>query len=243
MGAIEICRPESLAVTDLFAASVEVSRENVLANVIDPDSITLTFHACDLVAEVPPDRRFDLVYENLPNIPATSEIELERGINSGRFFDEPAVGAVPEPFGRYLLSLHYRCLVDARPLVRHGGGVLTAIGGRMPGAAVAFDLHRACGYEPELLAFDVKRAVEPDLTVPPYALAEQTNGVDFTFYAPEAMGVVAEARSDGLDGQALADAVAADLASLAMGAAEAARRTARAEPVAHSVLMLFGASR
>ena len=196
LGAIEICRPESLAVTDLFAASVEVSRENVLANLLDPDSIALTFHACDLVAGVPPERRFDLVYENLPNIPATREIELERGINSGRFFDEPAVGAVPEPFGRYLLSLHYRCLVDARPLVRPGGGVLTAIGGRMP-HAVAFDLHRACGYEPELLAFDVKRAVEPDLTVPPYALAEQTNGVEFTFYAPEAIGVVAEARSDG----------------------------------------------
>ena len=76
--------------------------------------------------------------------------------------------------------------------------------------------------------------------MPPYALAEQTNGVEFTFYAPEAIDVVAAARADGLDGQALADAVAADLAGLAMGAAEAARRTARAEPVAHSVLMVFG---
>ncbi len=188
---------------------------------------------------MPPERRFDLVYENLPNIPATEEIALERGINSGRFFDEPSAGAVPEPYGRYLLALHYRCLVDARPLVRRGGGVLTAIGGRMP-HAMALDLHRACGYEPELLAFDVKRAVEPDLTVPPYALAERTNGVEFTFYAPEAIEVVAEARADGLDGQPLADAVAVDLAGLAMGAAEAARRTARAEPVAHSVLMLLG---
>ncbi len=242
LGAVEICRLESLAVTDLFAASVEVSRDNILSHLVDPQSTAVTFHAGDLVECVPPGRRFDLVYENLPNLPATRELELGRGINSGRFYDESAVHTVPEPFGPNLLALHYRCLVDVRPLVHPGGGVLTAIGGRMP-HAIAFDLHRACGYEPELLAFDVKRAVEPQLTVPPYALAEQTSGVEFTFYAKEAVGVVAEARSDGLDGQALADAVEDDLADLAMGAAEAALRTARSEPVAHSVLMLFGVAR
>jgi hypothetical protein len=240
LGAVEIFRPDSLAVTDLFAASVAVSRENILAHLVDPGSTEITFHVGDLVADVSPERRFDLVYENLPNIPATPEIELERGVNTGRFFDGSAVRAVPEPFGSYLLALHYRCLQDVRPLVRHGGGVLTAIGGRMP-LEVAFDLHRACGYTPELMAFDVKLQVESDLVMRPYALAARTSGLELTFYAAEAIGVVAEARRDGLDGQALADAVADDLLRLAIGAAEAARRSARGEAIAHSVLMVFGA--
>ena len=89
--------------------------------------------------------------------------------------------------------------------------MLTAIGGRMP-REVAFDLHRACGDEPELLAFDVKRQVEPDLVIPPYARAEETGDVAFTFYAAEATAVVAAAGAGGLDGQELADAVAPDLA-------------------------------
>ena len=146
---------------------------------------------------------------------------------------------MPEPFGRYLLALHHRCLVEARPRVRPGGGVLTAIGGRMP-HDVVLDLHRACGYEPELLAFDVKRQVEPAVVLPPYAAAESAGDVTFTFYAREAIDVVADARRAGLDGRELADAVADELASLAITATEAERRRRAGHEVAHAVLMVLG---
>ncbi len=238
LGAAEIFTLKSLAVTDLFEASLSVSRDNILAHLADADGIELSFHTGDLLTCVPPDRRFCLIYENLPNIPATPEIQLERGINTGRFFDAGGLD-VPEPFGRYLLALHHRLLSDAQEYVRDGGGVLTALGGRIP-HEVAFDLHRACGYRPDLLAFDVKRQVEPDLVIPPYARAEKENSVDFTFYAPEAIELVAEGGRAGLDGQALADAVAPELVSLAMTAREAEVHTRRGQPVAHSVLMIFG---
>ena len=86
----------------------------------------------------------------------------------------------------------------------------------------------------------MKRQVEPDLVIPPYARAEKENSVDFTFYAPEAIELVAEGRRAGLDGQELADGVAPELASLAMTAREAEVHTRRGQPVAHSVLMIFG---
>jgi hypothetical protein len=178
------------------------------------------------------------VYENLPNLPADPAADLRRGTLGGRFFDA-GDDDVPAPFGAYRLALHHRCLRDARPRLHDGGGVLTAIGGRMP-HAVAFDLHRSCGYRPHLVAFDMKRQVEPDLVVPPYADAEAEHGLPFTYYAPEALAVVAAARDAGLDGQALADAVAPDLGALAMSAREAAGRVARGRAVAHSVLMIFG---
>ena len=145
----------------------------------------------------------------------------------------------PAPFGAYRLALHHRCLRDARPRLHDGGGVLTAIGGRMP-HSVAFDLHRSCGYRPHLVAFDVKLQVEADLVVPPYRDAEAEHGLPFTYYAPEAIALVAAARDGGLDGQALADAVAPELDALAMSAREAADRVAAGRPVAHSVLMVFG---
>jgi hypothetical protein len=138
-----------------------------------------------------------------------------------------------------MLSLHYRLLMQAWPRVSPGGGVLTAIGGRIPNE-VAFRLHRECGYEPELVAFDLKLQVEPELMIPPYARAEAEHAVEFRFYAPEAIGVVAALRDAGLEGQPLADAATPELEQLTMPAREAAARVDRSLPVAHSVLMIFG---
>lgn len=239
LGAAEIFDLRSLTATDLHAASVEVARENVLAHLTGDGPPVLEFAAGDLLACVPPGRRFSLVYENLPNLPAAPAADLRRGTLAGRFF-AGGDGAVPEPFGAYRLALHHRLLRDARSRLHDGGGVLTAIGGRMP-PDVPFALHRACGYRPRLVAYDVKLQVEAALVVPAYRDAEAEHGLPFTFYAPEAIALVAAARASGVDGQALADAVAADLDRLAMTAREAAARAARGAPVAHSVLMILGA--
>jgi methylase of polypeptide subunit release factors len=238
LGAAEIFDLRALTVTDLHASSLSVARENVIAHLMRPAGMRLDFRAGDLLSCVPPGQRFSLVYENLPNLPATPAVDLRRGTLGGRFFDASAL-EVPALFGAYRLALHHQCLLDARPHLRDGGGVLTAIGGRMP-HDVAFGLHRACGYRPRLVAFDVKLQVEPELVVPPYRRAEAEHGVPFTFYAPEAIALVADARRDGLDGASLADAVAADLDRLSLSAREADQRVAAGRAVAHSVLMIFG---
>ena len=119
---------------------------------------------------------------------------------------------------------------------------MTALGGRMP-HEIALGLHEACGYRPELVAYDVKLQVEPELMMPPYERAEAEHGIQFTFYAPEAVTVVATLRRTNLDGQELLDAAAPELKHLTMTAREAAARTREAKPVAHSVLMIFGAPR
>jgi methylase of polypeptide subunit release factors len=241
LGAADIFDPRTLTVTDLYEESLSVAEENVLAHLEDQEELELSFQAGDLLSCVPPEKRFALVYENLPNIPAPADLEVRRGVIGGRFFEATGLD-VPELFEAHLLALHYRCLLEAWPRVREGGGVLTAIGGRMA-HEVAFELHRACGYRPELVAFDVKLQVEPELVIPPYSRAEAQNGVEFTFYAAEAIELVAERRRAGLDGQQLADAVEADLRRLSMSAGEAEARARQGQPVAHSVLMIFGERR
>ena len=242
LGAAEIIPDlRSLTVTDLYEESLAVARENVIAHLEDDGEVELSFHAGDLLSCLPPERRFSLVYENLPNLPAPAQTELRRGAIGGRFFDAGEV-EVPELFEAHLLALHYRCLQEARAHLRADGGVLTAIGGRMS-HDVAFELHRVCGYRPELVAFDVKLQVEPELVIPPYSRAEVQNGVEFSFYAADAIELVAERRRAGLDGQRLADSVEGDLRRLSMSAQEAEDRSRRGQPVAHSVLMIFGERR
>jgi methylase of polypeptide subunit release factors len=238
LGAVEIFDLRSLAVTDLFQQSLTVARENVLAHLENGTELELTFHAGDLLSCVPAEARFDLVYENLPNIPAAPAVELELGINSGRFFNATGLHA-PELFADYLLGLHYRCLQEAWHHVRPGGGVLTALGGRVPDDVVV-RLHHACGYVPELVAFDVKLQGEPDLVLPGYRRVEDETGLEFTFYAAEAAEITAEYRRAGLEGEQLAAAVADDLRLLRISAREAEQRSRRGDPVAHSVLMIVG---
>ena len=63
-----------------------MARENVLSHLSDTAHIAVSFHAGDLLSCVAPDMRFSLIYENLPNIPATANLELRHGAISGRFF-------------------------------------------------------------------------------------------------------------------------------------------------------------
>ena len=241
LGAIEIFNLDSLTATYLVEESLSVARENILSHLEDRGEIELGFHAGDLLSCVPPEKRFCVIYENLPSLRAPGNVQLEAGTNSGRFFD-PAEPSVPEPFNTYLLALHYRCLQEAQGFVREGGGVLTALGGRIP-REIAFDLHRACGYLPELVTFDLKIQGEPHVILPAYCRAEEESGAEFTFYLPEALDVVAEARRAGLEGERLADAVEDRLLSRTMSAHEAMERYRRGDPVAHSVFMIFGERR
>jgi len=238
LGAIEIFDLNSLTVTDLLEESLTIAQENIIANLKGETNIKTNFYTGDMLSCIPPEKQFCLIYENLPNLPLPKEINLKAGINSASFFDAEQ-HKVPELFDTYLLALHYLCLQQAHSRVRKGGGVLTSIGGRVP-LEIVFNLHRACGYSPELIVFDLKIQSEPDEVLPGYCKAEEQNGVEFRFYAPEALEIVAAGRRKGLEGKELADAVEEDLNRYSMSAHEALEQYYQGKEVAHSVFMVFG---
>jgi hypothetical protein len=238
LGAIEIFDLHSITITDLFEETVGVARENIADHLTPSARVAVHDHAGDLLRCVPEDRRFCLIYENLPNVPAPDAATIDVGTNAASFIDSASY-PIPAEFEPYLLALHYHCLQQARGRVRDGGGVLTSIGGRIP-LEIAFALHRSCGYSPRLVAFDVKVQSEAELIVPAYAEAEKRTGLEFRFYDVEAVDVVRQARSSQIDGAELAAAVEDDLSPLAISAYGALERQQRGVPVAHSVFMIFG---
>lgn len=242
LGAIEIFDLASLTATDLFEESLAIAQANIVSNLKENTQIDTSYYVGDLLSCVPVEKRFDLIYENLPNLPAPKNVALETGAdnNPGWFFDKDASNSlVPDLFGSHLLALHYLCLRQAHDRVREGGGVLTAIGGRVP-LEVVFKLHRACGYVPELVVFDLKIQGEPESVLPAYCQAKEETGVEFQYYAAEARDLVRAARNSGLEGQGLADAVKGDLDRYAMSSHEALAQHRQGKDVAHSTLMVFG---
>lgn len=240
LGAIEIFDDlRSLLVTDLHQDSLEIARRNVTGHLVPGVSLDLQFIQSDLFSGIPAGRRFTLVYENLPNIPAGPGIDVEAGINAASFYRPQASGAVPARFAAHRLELHYLCLQQARAHVERGGGILTSIGGRVP-LEVAFDLHRSCGYSPELVVFGAKIQSEPEAILPAYAGAEQGSGLRFTFFSPEVLPMVAARRQAGLEGLPLLHSLSAELDRFAMDAGEAMARHQCGGAVAHTVFFILG---
>jgi hypothetical protein len=234
LGAIEIFDLRSLVATDLRAACASAARRNVLAHLAEGVELELSFPVGDLLACVRRAKPFCLMYENLPNLRAPEGMELASAELAGRYFRAENLRA-PQLFESHMLALHHECLRQARRYLRSGGGALTALGGRVP-LTIAFDLHRSCGYEPELVELGLKLQSEPGLVLPTYCEAEQRFGVEFRFYVAEAMSLAGQGRKSGEEPVA----VEGRLDGFAISAKEALRRHRRGESVAHSVFMIFG---
>ena len=240
LGALEIFDLTSLVVTDLFEESLSVSLRNVLAHLDEQSGTEIDFRAGDLLACVPPERRFCLIYRTFPTFARprgwTSRLAPSAAGSSTR----PG-SACPSSSSHTSWRSTTNACSRRGGYLRDGGGILTAIGGRIP-LDVAFDLHRSCGYAPELVIFDAKIQTEPELVLSGYARVEEEAGVAFRFYTPEVIEIVAEARRTGLEGEELALAVEGELIQHVMSATEALARCRQGRPVAHSVFMILGSS-
>lgn len=238
LGAIEIFDLNSITLTDISEDVVSIARENIISNINERTAPEIHFYIGDLFSCLPSEQQFSLVCENLPTVPAPEHINLRDADNAANYFDMRG-RSVPESIAQYLLASHYLCLRDAYNRVRLGGGVLTSVGGRVPFEVVS-DLHRLCGYSPQLVAFDLKIQSEPGRILPSYCAAEEAFGVSFKFYIPDALNIVAFHRTSGLDGQELYEAVSHQLEAYALSAREALDLFRQGKSIAHSAFMLFG---
>ena len=90
LGAVEIFSDlRSLSVTDLYLASLAATRANVLEHLVPGADIRLTFVADDPLANVPPEARCNLVYENLPNIRLAPARSSSAGSTAAAFSTPP----------------------------------------------------------------------------------------------------------------------------------------------------------
>ena len=224
LGAAEIFDLRTLAVTDLHEAAVAVARENVLTHLEDPGALRLTFHAGDLLACVPAAERFSLVYENLPNLPAAPAARPAARharrplLRCGRRRRPGAVRRLPPRPAPPLPAR--RAPAPARRRRRAHGDRRAHAARASPSTSTALRLPPA----PRRVRRQAPGRGRPRRP----ALPRRGGRARAAVHVLRARGDRARrrARDGGLDGRALADAVAPDLARLAMSAGEAADRVA-----------------
>ena len=232
IAAVEALGVRRLAVMDLHQDVVESARKNILRNcpAVEPE------HVCAFVSDLCTEMRrrnlqFDVVYENLPNIPA-DDADLDAGVTAASFFRRAPSFTVPDVYARHRLALHYRFLTQARECLTATGMVVCCIGGRIP-LGVVERMFADCGYTPDVLNYEMVRQFEAAGVLAGFAQAERQERLTFRFYPyREGRAALEEIRSRGGES---AEAVMDDpaLQRLCMTAVEAQARLATGEDIGH----------
>jgi hypothetical protein len=229
--------PERIVASDIHARALEAARWNI-ARYAHP-APRCEVRLSDLFHAYPAESRFDLIYENLPNVPDGDE--LFDGIRAASCYRPAAYRSDPVA-DRYLLTLHYNCLIEALPHLSPGGRVVCMIGGRVPWNAIA-DVFARAGYTSTVLHFGIKTQTEPAVVLDGYARAERNGSDPFIYYHPAeaCAGILDRHAASVSDGPDRAGILNARLEPYRVSAREALRLHEAGEHVCHSVYAVEGA--
>ncbi|MDR0735966.1 MAG: hypothetical protein LBF51_03890 [Zoogloeaceae bacterium] len=188
LAAIEILDSIDIGITDVHVDVVAAAVANIRANLRDPERITLNAGSGDLLQPLAAFRpQYDLIYENLPNVPIDAADLAAARASSGH--TPPRTENIPELLQKNLLALHYVALTQAKDFLRPGGSVLSLIGGRIP-LAVFQEMGRFAGYRAEIFTYGWKIQSDPDAMISGH-LAQQQNGLGpYRFYRAERLAEV-----------------------------------------------------
>ena len=178
---IELLGAKRVGFTDLQKSVVDVAAENIKKNLKNADSIELEFGAGDLLQPLENGkRRYDVIYENLPNVPLTDNTKIEDKRNSGHYL-EKRVEVIPEFVHEQMLDLHYLALKQAHDYLADKGAVYSTLGGRVPLSAF-IKLGELAGLSSEIFTYSWKVQAEPEDVISGYAAQEKAGLGPFRFY-------------------------------------------------------------
>ena len=178
---IELLGAKRVGFTDLLESVVDAAAENIKKNLKNANSIELEFGAGDLLQPLENGkRRYDVIYENLPNVPLTDNTKIEDKRNSGHYL-EKRVEVIPEFVHEQMLDLHYLALKQARDYLADKGAVYSTLGGRVPLSAF-IKLGELAGLSSEIFTYSWKVQAEPEDVISGYAAQEKAGLGPFRFY-------------------------------------------------------------
>jgi len=180
---IELLGAKRVGFTDLQRSVVAAAAQNVRNN-LKSNNIEFEFGDGDLLQPLQNGKRnYDVIYENLPNVPLASNTKIEDKRNSGHYL-EKREEAIPEFVHEQMLDLHYLALKQARDYLAENGAVYSTLGGRVPLNSF-IKLGELAGLRSEIFTYSWKVQAEPEDVISGYAAQEKAGLGPFRFYRAE----------------------------------------------------------
>jgi len=184
LAAVEILGAKRVGLTDLHEEVVATAADNVARNHLPSHPLVIEAGFGDLLAPLRPFKaRYDLIYENLPNVRAPSAEEVAVDRKSAAYL-APRKEPLPELITNQMLDLHYLALWQAKEFLLPGGAVLSTLGARVP-LEVFLSLGTLAGYVSSFLAYTWKVQADPEEMVRDHAQKQREGFGPFYFYRAE----------------------------------------------------------
>lgn len=178
---IELLGAKRVGFTDLQKSVVTAAAQNVRNNLQDFSSIEFEFGDGDLLQPIQNGKRkYNVIYENLPNVPLASNTKIEDKRNSGHYL-EKREESIPQFVHEQMLDLHYLALKQARDYLAEDGAVYSTLGGRVP-LSTFIKLGELAGLSSEIFTYSWKIQAEPEDVISGYAKQEKAGLGPFHFY-------------------------------------------------------------
>ena len=114
------------------ACVVSTAEQNIAKNLLAPGSVIIEAGFGDLLSPLSHLKpRYDLIYENLPNVPILDAALMDKARVSSSHVP-PRTEPTPAYLQEQMLTLHYLALKQARGFLNPGGSVLSMLGARVP---------------------------------------------------------------------------------------------------------------
>ncbi|KAG9568102.1 hypothetical protein KCU71_g1977, partial [Aureobasidium melanogenum] len=240
----------AIAMTDMHDEVVDIAKSNLLTATEKSNKRVRSVakhsiaKAGDLMSPLEGESAFDLIYENLPNVPLTDgSLSLRSGQTSSTYVGDRGADNIPPWVSTALLDLHYVCLVQARSsgLISPNGSILSSIGGRI-GLDEILAMADAAGYTGRILSLSWKEQSEPESVIGGYAENEIKSGKQFRFYPVSVLESVFAGQTPagaGLRGFQIEH----ELSSFRLSATEALDKHHQGVRIGHTVVVMASTPR
>lgn len=181
LAAVELLGVRRAGFTDLNFEVVETAAGNVARNLVIPQSVVLEYGSGDLLTPLQKYApQYEIIYENLPNVPAVDGVDVDFERNSGHFLEKRRE-AIPELVRSQMLDLHYLALLQSKNYLAPGGAVLSTLGARVE-LDVFLKLGEAAGFSSEIFTYGWKIQAEAGEVIEGYARHQKEGFGPFHFY-------------------------------------------------------------
>ncbi|KAF2819835.1 hypothetical protein CC86DRAFT_412757 [Ophiobolus disseminans] len=235
---------EAVAMTDLHDSVVAAAKANVLAATEKADdeiravAASAIARAGDVLVPLKGQEPFDLIYENLPNIPLPDTADLGNGQASSTYVGDRSQDKIPPFASTALLDLHYVALWQAKTfgLLSPTGAVLSSMGGRVATDAM-LKLADAAGFVGRVISLSWKEQSEPENVIGGYAEFEKQGLGPFYFYPTAALEKVFAAYKPA-SAALCAQQIDIKLSRHRLDATTALQRYRQGEKIGHTVVVM-----
>jgi methylase of polypeptide subunit release factors len=186
LSAVEILGATRVGLTDVHEEVVATAADNVSRNRLASNELVIESGCGDLLSPLRHlNTRYDLIYENLPNVPLpfTGEIAEDRKSSTHLV---PRTEELPELIRNQMLDLHYLALIQAKDFLNKDGSILSTLGGRVP-LHILLSLGILAGYSTSFLIYTWKNQADPEEVIRDHALKQNEGFGPFYFYRSEVL--------------------------------------------------------